>query len=77
MEETFVDVNGVPTRIRTWGKTLDENFDDKKDLVLFLSGNPGVTGFYITFLSTLFKFLHGETPIWAIGMLKHEKTRKL
>lgn len=68
MEEKFVNINGVPTRIRMWGKTLDEKLD-KKEIILFLSGNPGVTGFYITFLSTLFKFLQGQTPIWAIGML--------
>lgn len=70
MEEKFVNVNGVPTRIRMWGESLNGKFD-KKEIILFLSGNPGITGFYITFLSTLFKFLQGETTIWAIGKLKH------
>lgn len=68
MEVKFVNINGVPTRIRMWGKSLNEKFD-KKEIILFVSGNPGITGFYITFLTTLYKFLQGQTPIWAIGKL--------
>lgn len=66
MEDKFIDICGVPTKILTWGKSLGEPFD-KKELVLFVSGNPGLSGFYITFLTALFKFLHGNTPVWVIG----------
>lgn len=68
MEEQFVDVNGIPIRVRTWGQSLNETFK-KKEMILFLCGNPGITGFYITFLTTLFECIKGQTPIWAIGKL--------
>lgn len=76
MDETFVHINGVPTRIRTWGQSFNEKFE-KKELILFLSGNPGVTGFYITFLTTLFKVFQGQTPIWAIGRLIEHIRKKV
>lgn len=68
MEDKFVDVNGIPTRIRTWGKSLNEKFE-KNEIILFVSGNPGITGFYITFLTTIFNFFQGQTPVWAIGKI--------
>lgn len=66
METKQINVCGVPTKIRTWGKSLGENFD-RKEIVLFITGNPGLSGFYITFLTTLFKFLQGNIPVWIIG----------
>lgn len=66
MENKFVDVNGIPTRVRTWGQSVNEPFK-KKEVILFISGNPGITGFYITFLATLYQCLQGQTPLWAIG----------
>ncbi|XP_031640869.1 lipid droplet-associated hydrolase [Contarinia nasturtii] len=70
--EKFVDVCGVPTKVITWGKSLGETFD-KKEMILFIPGNPGICGFYVTFLTTLFKLLQGNVPIWAIGHLGHDE----
>lgn len=69
MEEKFININGVPTRIRMWGKSLDEKFDKNEKIIVFLGGNPGESGFYILFLTTLFTFLQAEISIWTIGML--------
>lgn len=68
MEEKFININGIPTRIRVWGKSLDEKFDKNEKLIVFFCGNPGVSGFYILFLSTLFKLLQGQTSVWTISM---------
>lgn len=66
MDSTFVDVCGVPTKIITLGTGLGEKFD-KKELVLCITGNPGLCDFYITFLTTLYRFLEGNVPVWIIG----------
>lgn len=71
MEEKFININSTPTRIRMWGKSLDEKFDKNEKIIVFLGGNPGESGFYIRFLSTLYTFLQGQIPIWTIGMLIH------
>lgn len=68
MDTTVIDISGVPTRILTWGKKLGDKFD-RKEIVLFVTGNPGLSGFYITFLTTLFRFLQGNIPVWIIGWL--------
>lgn len=72
MDVKVVDIGGVPTTIRTLGKSLDEPFD-KKEVVLCITGNPGITGFYVTFITTLFKFLQGNTPVWIIGELNQHR----
>lgn len=66
MDTTFVKICGVPTKILTWGKRVGENFD-RKEIILFITGNPGLPGFYITFLATLFNCLQGNIPVWIIG----------
>lgn len=66
MDSRFIDICGVPTKIITLGNPLDETFD-KKEIVLFITGNPGLCDFYITFLTTLYKLLQGNIPVWAIS----------
>lgn len=68
MRDGFVDVNTVPTHIFTWGQWIEDKFDPKfKELVLIITGNPGLPGFYTTFGSTLHNDLDKEVPIWVIG----------
>lgn len=62
MDTKVMDIFGVPTNIFTWGKSFD-----KKEIVLVITGNPGISAFYFTFLSTLFKLLQGNIPICVIG----------
>lgn len=68
MQEGFVEVNSVPTHIFTWGQWIQDRFDPRtKDIVLVVSGNPGLAGFYTKFCSTLFDELDKEVPVWVIG----------
>lgn len=67
MEESYVMINSVPTHIFTWGKWITEKSIESKELVLIISGNPGLPGFYTKFASSLYNELDKETPIWVIG----------
>lgn len=66
MNEQFVNINVVPTHVFTWGTKLNENFT-KKELILCITGNPGLPGFYTKFLSTIHEQLGGEIPVWVVG----------
>lgn len=67
INEEIINVRDVPTRILTWGKKLNESFDDRKEIVLCITGNPGLSGFYAIFLATLYKLLSGNVSVWVIG----------
>lgn len=68
MREGFVEINSVPTHICTWGKWIEEELNEKtKDLVLIVSGNPGLPGFYLTFAQSLYNEFDETVPIWVIG----------
>lgn len=39
MQEGFVEVNSVPTRIITWGQWISDKFDEStKELILIITG---------------------------------------
>lgn len=68
MQEGFVDkVNSVPTHIFTWGQWISPYEESKKELIIVITGNPGLPGFYTTFCSTLYNELDNKIPVWAIG----------
>lgn len=68
MKEGWIIINGVPTHIFTWGQWIEDKFDDKiRDIVLLITGNPGLGGYYLTFCSTLYEELNNEVPVWLIG----------
>lgn len=66
MDVKFIDICGVPTKIITLGTPLGKKFD-KKEIVLCITGNPGLCDFYITFLTSLYTFLCGSVSVWIIG----------
>lgn len=67
MQEDFVEINFVPTRICTWGKWITDEFsDDETHLIVFVSGSPGILSFYIKFLTRIYEEMNG-IPIWAIA----------
>jgi hypothetical protein len=42
MQDDYVTVNSVPTHIFTFGKWIEEKFEEKqKEMVLVITGNPG------------------------------------
>ncbi|XP_022910348.1 lipid droplet-associated hydrolase-like [Onthophagus taurus] len=70
MQRDYLSINNVPTRILTWGKTLLDDFDETDELIVVISGNPGITEFYIEFLDQL----HAKTnaSIWILSHAGHE-----
>lgn len=68
MKEGFVLVNSVPTHVFTWGQWIEDEFDDEvNEILLVVSGNPGLPGFYTQFCSTLFDEFDKRIPVWVIG----------
>lgn len=75
MQDNYVDVAGIPTRILTMGKWIEEPFDTskEKEIVLIITGNPGLPGFYTSFITTLYQQLGRQLPVWIIGHAGHEE----
>lgn len=67
MNESFVLINDVPTHIFTWGPWIEESFS-RKEIVLCITGNPGLAGYYTQFLATIYETLGKDIPVWIIGM---------
>lgn len=61
-KEGWVVVNHVPTRVKTWGGWIEDTLPDGDSLIICISGNPGLSSFYHSFLETV----HQQTgvPIW-------------
>jgi len=65
MQEAYVNINSIPTHIFTWGRWIEETITEK-EIVICITGNPGLPGFYTEFAGTLQKEL-GDLPVWVIG----------
>ncbi|KXJ69269.1 hypothetical protein RP20_CCG028031 [Aedes albopictus] len=75
MQESYPVIGKVPTHILTWGKWIEESLGDHKEVVLCITGNPGLPGFYTQFLSTVHECLNKEMPVWVIGHAGHDEAR--
>ncbi|XP_050089241.1 lipid droplet-associated hydrolase [Anopheles aquasalis] len=73
MQESYPVIAKVPTHILTWGKWIEESLGDQKEIVLCITGNPGLPGFYTKFLSTVHECLNKEMPVWVIGQAGHDE----
>lgn len=70
MTEGFVTVNGVATHVITWGGWVEDQLNaDHKEIVLLITGNPGLAGYYTTFLTRLHSRL--GIPVWAVSLAGH------
>lgn len=67
MKESFVVLNDIPTHIITWGQRINEPFSGCKEVILMVTGNPGLPGFYTKFLSTVHQTLNSKIPVWLVG----------
>ncbi|XP_011183123.2 lipid droplet-associated hydrolase [Zeugodacus cucurbitae] len=76
MKEGFITICGGPTHIITWGRWVEEPMDDVPELVICITGNPGLVGFYTEFLHLLYEQLGKKIPVWIIGHLGHEEPTK-
>lgn len=73
MQESYPMIGKVPTHIMTWGKWIEESLGDSKEVVICMTGNPGLPGFYTQFLSTVHECLNKEMPVWVIGQAGHDE----
>lgn len=68
MEEVFVDVRGLPTKVLTWGKGLGEPFgENETEVVILVPGNPGLVEFYKEFLELIWIDFGRRIPVWTVG----------
>lgn len=61
-----MNILDVPTHIFTWGNWIEESFS-KKEIVLCITGNPGLAGYYMQFMKTIHEKLGHDIPVWVIG----------
>lgn len=66
LKTEFEDHEGITTKIIKCMKDTDDAFE-KKEMILFIPGNPGVCGFYVTFITILFNLLQEDIPVWIVG----------
>ncbi|XP_048519496.1 lipid droplet-associated hydrolase isoform X4 [Dendroctonus ponderosae] len=69
MNEAFVEVNGVRTKIATWGRWIEESPATIKELIILIPGNPGVVGFYKQFANSLYE--KTDIPVWCLSHAGH------
>lgn len=82
MQDTYIDINGIPTHIMTWGQRIDGSFNNvdntnvnkvkrvKKEIIIMIPGNPGILGFYESFCTMVHDYIERAIPIWIIGNYK-------
>ena len=75
MHRAVVKINEVPTEVMTCGRWIEEGIaaEGKQDIVIIITGNPGVPAFYQEFAQTVQSKLPTEVPIWVIGHTGHTK----
>lgn len=65
-----MNINNIPTHVITWGKWIEESLKDDKELIICITGNPGLPGFYTEFGGALQRELGADghnLPLWVIG----------
>ncbi|XP_045493859.1 lipid droplet-associated hydrolase [Colias croceus] len=68
MKRVYKTLNSVETSLLIWDNPFDTN---GKDVILCVTGNPGVTDFYIEFAAELYQ--SHSMPICVIGQAGHEE----
>ncbi|XP_034288079.1 lipid droplet-associated hydrolase isoform X1 [Pantherophis guttatus] len=83
IHEEFTYISGVPTQILKCGPWEDLWNDKSAPRLLFLiiPGNPGLPGFYRTFIEALYFNLNQQYPVWIVShgghcKIPHEIKRK-
>ncbi|EFX87830.1 hypothetical protein DAPPUDRAFT_306361 [Daphnia pulex] len=72
MEEGYVGINSVPTRVISMGGWIVGQPIKKKHLIIVIPGNPGLIGYYEHFMRSLYDELLGEYVIWGLGHAGHD-----
>ncbi|XP_063395587.1 lipid droplet-associated hydrolase [Cydia fagiglandana] len=66
MESVFINLNNVQTNVLTWGDPFDSK---NSDVIICITGNPGIPHFYEEFATELNKST--SLPICVIGQAGH------
>ncbi|XP_075057479.1 lipid droplet-associated hydrolase isoform X2 [Mixophyes fleayi] len=75
VHDEFIYCLGAATQVLKFGpwrdlqKTADES--PPKLLFLIIPGNPGIVGFYRTFMQSLYSGFNGQYPVWALSHAGH------
>lgn len=73
MQQAMLKWNGAPTQVATVGRWVEEGLSNtgKRDVVMVITGNPGIPEFYREFIETLKTRLPSEVPVWVVGHAGH------
>ncbi|KAG8445702.1 hypothetical protein GDO86_010475 [Hymenochirus boettgeri] len=75
VHKEFIYCSGAATEVLKFGpwKNLQKTNGEiqPKLLILVIPGNPGIVGFYKTFMQTLYCGLDRQYPVWAISHAGH------
>uniref|UniRef100_A0A8D2Q2Z9 Lipid droplet-associated hydrolase n=1 Tax=Varanus komodoensis TaxID=61221 RepID=A0A8D2Q2Z9_VARKO len=75
VHKEFTYINGAVTQVLKCGpwKDLWKNERAPKVLFLVIPGNPGIVGYYQTFIQTLYFGLNQKYPVWVVSHAGHCK----
>ncbi|BES94280.1 UPF0554 protein C2orf43 homolog [Nesidiocoris tenuis] len=68
--EKWLVLNEVPSCLQTFGER-DDDSSQPDTVILVVSGNPGISDFYVKFMKSLHQKCNG-LPVWVIGHAGHE-----
>ncbi|XP_053565614.1 lipid droplet-associated hydrolase [Bombina bombina] len=75
VHEEYVYCCGAVTKVLKFGPWTDlhetKGANSPKLLFLVIPGNPGIVGFYRTFMQSLYYGLHEKYPVWAVSHAGH------
>ncbi|XP_068136314.1 lipid droplet-associated hydrolase isoform X2 [Hyperolius riggenbachi] len=75
IHDEFIYCLGAATQTLKCGpwRDLEKTTDEIPPKILFLiiPGNPGIVGFYRTFMQSLYCSFNGKYPVWAVGHAGH------
>lgn len=73
MQRAMLKWNNVPTQVIAEGRWVEEGISQigKKDVVVIITGNPGIPEFYEGFIRNLKLKLPTEVPVWVVGHSGH------
>lgn len=72
MRETFIPIADVPTHVMAWGPWIEETFP-RKEVIICITGNPGLVGYYSHFLATVHEHVAADVPVWTLGHAGHDE----
>ncbi|XP_057654011.1 lipid droplet-associated hydrolase isoform X2 [Diorhabda carinulata] len=75
INETYIELNSVPTKISTIGKTIGDAFEVGENLVIIIPGNPGINSFYDKFAKRIHEKL--KCSVWCVGHAGHNLSQPL